>query len=60
MILVKGVEDAGVTLLVGIPLNTLPKWSDRTRIYPVAMINLVILVTRVHLPIPLQFGWVST
>ena len=47
-------------LLEGTLLNTLPKWSDRTRIYPVAMIILVILVTGVYLPIPLQFGWVST
>ena len=40
-------------------MNTPSKWSDRTRIYPVAMVNLVILVTRVYLPIPLRFGWVS-
>ena len=40
-------------------MNTLSKWSDRTRIYPVSMVSLVILVTRVYLPIPLQFGWVS-
>ena len=40
-------------------MNTPSKWSDRTRIYPISMANLVILVTRVYLPIPLRFGWVS-
>ena len=40
-------------------MNTLSKWPDRTRIYSIAMVNFVILVTRVYLPVPLRFGWVS-